>query len=69
MPKVGSTHYAYTAAGKKAAAAARKAGKGKSKPKSPRKSKLSYTADNWPADRWPNFSFAEMACIKTGGSI
>ena len=33
MPKVGSTHYAYTAAGKKAAAAARKAGKGKSKPK------------------------------------
>ena len=33
MPKVGSTHYPYTAAGKKAAAAARKAGKGKSKPK------------------------------------
>ena len=31
MPKVGSTHYAYTAAGKKAAA--RRAGKGKSKPK------------------------------------
>jgi len=30
MPKVGSTHYAYTAAGKKAAA--RKAGKGKSNP-------------------------------------
>ena len=30
MPKVGSTHYAYTAAGKKAAAAARKAGKGMS---------------------------------------
>ena len=37
MPKVGSTHYAYTAAGKKAAAAARKAGKGKSKPKPKRK--------------------------------
>jgi hypothetical protein len=33
MPKVGSTHYAYTAAGKKAAAAARKAGKPKPKPK------------------------------------
>ena len=49
MPKVGSTHYAYTAAGKKAAApvdialiladlaAARKAGKSKSKPKPKRK--------------------------------
>ena len=37
MPKVGSTHYPYTAAGKKAAAAARKAGKGKSKPKPKRK--------------------------------
>jgi len=33
MPKVGSTHYAYTAAGKKAAAAARKGSKPKSKPK------------------------------------
>jgi hypothetical protein len=22
---------------------------------------MSHTADNWPADRWPNFSFAEMA--------
>jgi len=33
MPKVGSTNYAYTAAGKKAAAAARKAGKPKPKPK------------------------------------
>ena len=37
MPKVGSTHYAYTAAGKKAAAAARKAGKSKPKPKPKRK--------------------------------
>lgn len=49
MPKVGSTHYAYTAAGKKAAApvdialiladlaAARKAGKSKSKPKPKKK--------------------------------
>ena len=38
MPKVGSTHYAYTAAGKKAAAAAaaRKA-KRKTKPKSKKK--------------------------------
>ena len=25
-----------------------------------------YTADNWPADLWPNFSFAEMACQETG---
>ena len=37
MPKVGSTHYAYTAAGEKAAATARKAGKGKSKPKPKKK--------------------------------
>ena len=37
MPKVGSTHYAYTPAGKKAAAAARKAGKGKPKPKPKKK--------------------------------
>jgi len=37
MPKVGATHYPYTAAGKRAAAAARKAGKGKSKPKPKRK--------------------------------
>ena len=27
---------------------------------------MSYTADNWPADRWPNFSFTEMACQETG---
>ena len=27
---------------------------------------MSYTADNWPQDRWPNFSFAEMACSQTG---
>jgi zinc D-Ala-D-Ala carboxypeptidase len=25
-----------------------------------------YTADTWPANRWPNFSFAEMACRETG---
>ena len=25
-----------------------------------------YTADNWPADRWPNFSFKEMRCNDTG---
>ena len=25
-----------------------------------------YTADTWPSDRWPNFSFAEMACRETG---
>jgi zinc D-Ala-D-Ala carboxypeptidase len=24
-----------------------------------------YTADSWPADRWPNFSFAEMRCSHT----
>ena len=27
---------------------------------------MSYTADTWPADRWPNFSFEEMACSQTG---
>ena len=27
---------------------------------------MSYTADTWPADRWPNFSFAVMACSETG---
>ena len=27
---------------------------------------MSYTADTWPQDRWPNFSFAEMACQETG---
>ena len=25
-----------------------------------------YTADNWPADRWPNFSYKEMSCSHTG---
>ena len=25
-----------------------------------------YTADTWPANRWPNFSFAEMAGRETG---
>ena len=27
---------------------------------------MSYTASNWPIDRWPNFAFAEMACQETG---
>jgi len=27
---------------------------------------VSYTADTWPQDRWPNFSFTEMACSQTG---
>jgi len=27
---------------------------------------VSYTADTWPTDRWPNFAFAEMACQETG---
>jgi len=27
---------------------------------------VSYTADTWPTDRWPNFTFAEMACQETG---
>ena len=27
---------------------------------------MSYTADTWPTDRWPNFAFTEMACQKTG---
>ena len=27
---------------------------------------MSYTADTWPAGRWPNFSFTEMACSETG---
>jgi len=25
-----------------------------------------YTADSWPEDRWPNFSFEEMRCSHTG---
>lgn len=25
-----------------------------------------YTADTWDRERWPNFSFAEMACRETG---
>ena len=28
-----------------------------------------YTADTWPANRWPNFSFAEMACRETGECV
>ena len=27
---------------------------------------MSYSASNWPTDRWPNFSFTEMACSQTG---
>ena len=27
---------------------------------------MSYTASNWPTDRWPNFAFTEMACQETG---
>ena len=29
-------------------------------------SRSSYTADNWPTDEWPNFSFEEMRCSETG---
>lgn len=25
-----------------------------------------YTLDNWPVDRWPNFGFGEIACRHTG---
>ena len=25
-----------------------------------------YTQENWPADRWPNFSFDECKCKQTG---
>ena len=34
--------------------------------RSPSGNELSYTADTWPIDRWPNFAFAEMACQETG---
>ena len=27
---------------------------------------VAYTADTWPTDKWPNFSFEEMACQETG---
>ncbi len=37
MPKVGNVHYPYTAAGKKAAATARKKSKKKTRPKPKRK--------------------------------
>jgi len=25
-----------------------------------------YTAENWPSEKWPNFSFKEMACQHSG---
>ena len=27
---------------------------------------MSYTASNWPTNRWPNFALAEMSCQETG---
>ena len=27
---------------------------------------MSYTAADWPADRWPNFAHRELACSETG---
>ena len=27
---------------------------------------MSYTKDNWPRDRWPNFGFGELACKESG---
>ena len=27
---------------------------------------VNYTTATWPSDRWPNFSFAELACQETG---
>ena len=27
---------------------------------------MNYTNDTWQANRWPNFSFAELACQETG---
>ena len=26
---------------------------------------MNYTAANWPAERWPNFAFTELACSET----
>lgn len=28
-----------------------------------------WTHENWPLDRWPNFSFDEIACQETGGNL
>lgn len=28
-----------------------------------------WTQDNWPTDRFPSFSFDEMACRETGGNL
>ena len=27
---------------------------------------VSFTANNWPEDRWPNFAHRELACSETG---
>ena len=27
---------------------------------------MSYTRDNWPQDRWPNFGFGELVCKESG---
>jgi len=27
---------------------------------------MSYTRDNWPQDRWPNFGFGELVCTESG---
>tara|TARA_A100001037_G_scaffold103624_1_gene94213 strand:- start:5 stop:298 length:294 start_codon:yes stop_codon:yes gene_type:complete len=27
---------------------------------------VSFTANNWPKDRWPNFAHRELACSETG---
>jgi len=27
---------------------------------------MSYTQDNWPRDRWPNFGFGELVCKESG---
>ena len=27
---------------------------------------MKFTADSWPKDRWPNFSFSEMSCQHCG---
>ena len=30
---------------------------------------MSFTADTWPRDRWPNFSFEEFTCSHSGACI